>query len=220
MGFGRFRVFVVLRLNSVYAMNKGRLEAFSDGVIAIIITIMVLQINVPRGSGLRALQPVLPMLLGYALSFVYVGIYWNNHHQLLAGVRRIDGRVLWPNMHLLFWLSLVPLATEWAGESYFASAPQAAYGVVLLMASLAFKFLQNRLIIVAGPDSVLAHAVKGDWKGTLSAVAYCFGIAASFWQPWMAGSIYVVVALGWLVPDRRIERTLAHRRTINVLSSR
>lgn len=193
-------------------MSKGRLEAFSDGVIAIIITIMVLQIKVPRGSDLRALQPVLPMLLGYALSFVYVGIYWNNHHQLLAGVQRINGRVLWPNLHLLFWLSLVPLATEWAGESYFAPAPLAAYGVVLLMSSLAFKFLQNRLIVVAGPDSVLAHAVKGDRKGILSAVAYCLGIAASFWQPWVAGGIYVVVALGWLVPDPRIERTLAHHR--------
>jgi uncharacterized membrane protein len=193
-------------------MNKGRLEAFSDGVIAIIITIMVLEIDVPHGSDLRALQPVLPLLLGYALSFVYVGIYWNNHHHLLAGVQRIDGRVLWPNLHLLFGLSLIPLATEWAGESYFAMAPLAAYGVVLLMASLAFRFLQNRLIIVEGPDSVLAHAVKGDWKGTLSAVAYCCGIGASFWQPWIAGSIYVVVALGWLVPDQRIERTLAHRR--------
>lgn len=190
-------------------MQKVRLEAFSDGVLAIIITIMVLQLKVPQGASFAALRPGLPVLLSYVLSFVYVGIYWNNHHHLLSGVSRIDGRVLWPNLHLLFWLSLVPFATEWVGETRFAPAPLAAYGCVLLLAAIAFKLLQASLLAATEPHSVLARAVGRDWKGWLSLVGYGLGIAASFWQEWAAGALYVLVALGWLIPDRRIERGLA-----------
>jgi len=191
-------------------MNKGRLEAFSDGVIAIIITIMVLEIKVPHGADFAALKSVVPVMLGYVLSFVYVGIYWNNHHHLLGSVSKVNGRVLWPNLHLLFWLSLVPFATDWMGENHFAAAPLALYGFVLLMAALAFNVLQNFLVTANGPDSVLARAVAHDWKGRLSPVIYALGIGASFWKPWAGGAVYVLVALLWLVPDRRIERTLAH----------
>jgi uncharacterized membrane protein len=186
-------------------MNKNRLEAFSDGVIAIIITIMVLEIKLPHNGTFAALKPLLPVLLSYALSFVYVGIYWNNHHHLLGGVAQIDGRVLWPNLHLLFWLSLVPIATEWMGENHFAPATLAVYGFVLLLAALTFNVLQNRLIVAGGPDSKLALAVAHNWKGRLSPVCYALGIAASFWNEWVAGGIYVAVALSWLVPNRRIE---------------
>jgi len=193
-------------------MNKSRLEAFSDGVIAIIITIMVLELKLPHGAGFAALQPLLPAFLSYALSFVYVGIYWNNHHHLLGGVARIDGRVLWPNLHLLFWLSLVPFATDWVGENHFAPAPLAAYGFVLLMAAVAFNGLQRRLVAANGPDSVLARAVAHDWKGRLSPLFYALGVAASFWSAWAAGGIYVLVALGWLVPNRRIEQPPADAR--------
>jgi len=189
-------------------MQKGRLEAFSDGVLAIIITIMVLQLKVPHGATFAALRPGLPVFLGYALSFVYVGIYWNNHHHLLGGASNIDGRVLWPNLHLLFWLSLVPFATDWVGETGFAPAPLAAYGLVLLLAAIAFKLLQASLLAVNGPHSVLARAVGRDQKAWLSMLGYALGIAASFWQAWAAGGLYVLVALGWLIPDRRIERTL------------
>jgi uncharacterized membrane protein len=187
-------------------MNKNRLEAFSDGVIAIIITIMVLEIKLPHNGTFAALKPLLPVFLSYALSFVYVGIYWNNHHHLLGGVARIDSRVLWPNLHLLFWLSLVPFATDWMGENHFTSAPLAVYGFVLLMAALTFNVLQNRLIAADGPDSRLARAVAHNWKGRLSPMCYGLGIAASFWNAWVAGGIYVAVALGWLVPNRRLER--------------
>jgi uncharacterized membrane protein len=189
-------------------MNKSRLEAFSDGVIAIVITIMVLEIKLPHQGSFAALQPLWPVFLSYVLSFVYVGIYWNNHHHLLGGVARIDGRVLWPNLYLLFWLSLVPFATDWMGENHFAPATMAVYGLVLFMTALAFNALQRRLIAADGPGSRLALAVKHNWKGRLSPVFYGLGIAASFWNEWVAGTIYVVVALGWLVPNRRIEHTL------------
>ncbi|WP_210521671.1 TMEM175 family protein [Hymenobacter terricola] len=189
-------------------MQKGRLEAFSDGVIAIIITIMVLEIKRPHGDTLAALKPVLPVLLGYALSFVYVGIYWNNHHHLLAGVTKIDGRVLWANLHLLFWLSLIPFATDWMGENHFAPATLAVYGAVLFMAAMTFNILQRKLIALNGPDSVLARAVAHEWKGRLSPLFYALGVAACFWNAWVAGAIYVALALGWLVPNRRIERPL------------
>jgi uncharacterized membrane protein len=190
-------------------MHKTRLEAFSDGVIAIIITIMVLELKVPHGDSFAALKPLVPVFLSYVLSFVYVGIYWNNHHHLLSSARQINGSVLWPNLHLLFWLSLVPVATGWMGENHFAPATLALYGAVLLMAALAYFILQNRLITLnGGPESPLAQAVGRDWKGKLSPVFYLLGIGSSFVLPWLAEAIYVGVALMWLVPDRRIERTL------------
>ncbi|WP_223650041.1 TMEM175 family protein [Hymenobacter psoromatis] len=190
-------------------MQKTRLEAFSDGVLAIIITIMVLEIKVPHGADFAALRPLLPVALSYVLSFVYVGIYWNNHHHLLGSAKQITGGVLWANLHLLFWLSLTPFATGWMGENHFAPATLAVYGGVLLGSSIAYFMLQNRLIAVnGGPDSPLAHAVGRDWKGKLSPVLYVVGIASSFVLPWLAGAAYVAVALAWLVPDRRMERTL------------
>jgi len=189
-------------------MTKNRLEAFSDGVIAIIITIMVLELKVPHAPTFAALAPLLPVMLSYVLSFVYVGIYWNNHHHMLAAARHVSGGALWANLHLLFWLSLFPFATAWMGENHFAAAPTAAYGAVLLMAAIAYWILQQRLIALDGPDSTLKRAVGGDWKGKLSPLAYITGIAASFWLPWVAEALYVGVALVWLVPDRRIEGTL------------
>jgi len=190
-------------------MHKARLEAFSDGVLAIILTIMVLELKVPHGADFPALKPLLPIFLSYVLSFVYVGIYWNNHHHLLSSARQINGSVLWPNLHLLFWLSLVPIATGWMGENHFAPATLAVYGGILLAAAVAYSLLQNRLIALnGGPDSPLAQAVGRDWKGKLSPVLYGVGIISSFVVPWLAGTIYVAVALMWLVPDRRIERTL------------
>jgi uncharacterized membrane protein len=191
-------------------MHKGRLEAFSDGVLAIIITIMVLEIKVPHGAGFAALRPLVPISLSYLLSFIYVGIYWNNHHMMLASVSRISGRVLWANLHLLFWLSLVPFVTGWMGENHFAPATLVLYGVVLLMAGTAYWLLQNIIIREEGPDSLLAAAIGRDVKGKMSPVLYCLGIGASFVNPWLAGSIYVGVALMWLIPDRRIERQLQH----------
>lgn len=191
-------------------MQKGRLEAFSDGVLAIILTIMVLELKVPHGANFAALRPLLPIFLSYLLSFVYVGIYWNNHHHLLSSARQVSGGVLWANLHLLFWLSLTPFATGWMGENHFAPATLAMYGGVLLGSAVAYFILQNSLIAVnGGPDSPLAHAVGRDWKGKLSPVLYCLGIASSFELPWLAGAAYVVVALLWLVPDPRIERTLS-----------
>jgi uncharacterized membrane protein len=190
-------------------MHKTRLEAFSDGVLAIILTIMVLELKVPHGDSFAALKPLLPIFLSYVLSFVYVGIYWNNHHHLLSSAQQINGSVLWPNLHLLFWLSLVPISTGWMGENHFAPATLAVYGGILLGSAVAYYLLQNRLIALnGGPDSPLAHAVGRDWKGKLSPVLYLLGIVSSFWLPWLAGAIYVAVALMWLVPDRRIERTL------------
>jgi uncharacterized membrane protein len=190
-------------------MHKTRLEAFSDGVLAIILTIMVLELKVPHGDNFAALRPLLPVFLSYVLSFVYVGIYWNNHHHLLSSARQINGSVLWPNLHLLFWLSLIPVSTGWMGENHFAPATLAVYGGILLGSAVAYFLLQNRLITLnGGPDSPLAHAVGRDWKGKLSPAFYLLGIASSFVLPWLAGAIYVAVALLWLVPDRRIERTL------------
>lgn len=189
-------------------MHKTRLEAFSDGVIAIIITIMVLELKVPHGDSFAALRPLLPVFLSYVLSFVYVGIYWNNHHHLLTGVSRVSGGVLWANLHLLFWLSMTPVATGWMGENHFAPATLALYGVVLLMSALAFSILQTSLIAVNGSSSMLAQAVGQDWKGKVSLGLYVVGIASSFVSTWVSGACYVVVALAWLVPDPRIERAL------------
>ena len=186
-------------------MGKGRLEAFSDGVIAIIITIMVLELKVPHGSDLASLAPLLPVFLSYVLSFVYVGIYWNNHHHMLQAARKVSGSVLWANLHLLFWLSLVPFATAWMGENHFAALPTAMYGVVLLMAAIAYWILQQRIIAVEGHDSLLARATGNDFKGRLSPLFYLSGIALAFVQPWLSCALYVLVALAWLVPDRRIE---------------
>ncbi len=192
-------------------MHKGRLEAFSDGVLAIILTIMVLEIKVPHGAGFAALQPLLPKFLSYVLSFIYVGIYWNNHHHMLQSTKTINGTIQWANLHLLFWLSLVPVVTGWMGENHFAPATLATYGVVLLMAGVAYWMLQSRIIAHDGPNSTLAYAIGRDVKGLSSPPLYCAGIAASFWHPWLAGAIYVVVALMWLVPDQRIERTLGRQ---------
>jgi uncharacterized membrane protein len=189
-------------------MHKGRLEAFSDGVLAIILTIMVLEIKVPHGADFAALQPLLPVTLSYVLSFIYIGIYWNNHHMMLAGTSKVSGGVLWANLHLLFWLSLVPFVTGWMGENHFAKATLVMYGVVLLMSGFAYWILQGRIIALEGPDSVLARAIGRDLKGKSSPPLYLAGIAASFWSPWAAGAVYVGVALMWLIPDRRIERTL------------
>ncbi len=190
-------------------MNSGRLEAFSDGVIAIIITIMVLELKVPHGENLGALKPVIPVFFSYVLSFVYVGIYWNNHHHLLHACPEVSGRILWANLHLLFWLSLFPISTAWMGENHFAMAPSALYGVVLLMASLAYFILQQAIIASQGADSLLKHAVGRDWKGKLSPILYLAGIAAAFWSPRLSQGIYLLVAVLWFVPDRRIQDVLA-----------
>jgi TMEM175 potassium channel family protein len=194
-------------------MGKSRLEAFSDGVIAIIITIMVLEMKVPRGGSLDSLVPLLPVFLSYVLSFVYVGIYWNNHHHMLYACSKVSGAVLWANLHLLFWLSLFPFATAWMGENHFAAVPSAVYGVVLLMAAGAYWVLQQTIIASEGENSVLKRAVGDDWKGKLSPVLYMIAIAVTFWSPWVAQAIYVSVALLWLVPDRRIEHALKDRIT-------
>jgi uncharacterized membrane protein len=190
-------------------MPKSRLEAFSDGVIAIIITIMVLEMKVPHGADLRALAPVLPVFLCYVLSFVYVGIYWNNHHHLFQAVKHIKGSVLWANLHLLFWLSLFPFVTGWMGENHFATWPVAIYGGVLIMAAIAYSILVRILLAEHGADSVLARAIGSDAKGSLSVVLYVVGIALAFFNPWLGIALYALVALLWLIPDRRIEKTFA-----------
>jgi len=189
-------------------MDKGRLEAFSDGVIAVIITIMVLELKAPHGRELAALAPLAPALLTYALSFVFVGIYWNNHHHLLHAAQHIDGRVLWANLHLLFWLSLVPFTTGWVGEYPSAAIPTAIYGVVFLMAGVAWLLLQRALVKRDGPTSLLARAVGRDLKGKLSALLYASAIVLAFVSAWIADALYVLVALIWFVPDRRIERSI------------
>ncbi|HJV71197.1 TMEM175 family protein [Ideonella sp.] len=189
-------------------MGKSRLEAFSDGVIAIIITIMVLEMKVPHGDSLQALWPLLPVFLSYVLSFVYVGIYWNNHHHMLHACSKVSGPVLWANLHLLFWLSLFPFATGWMGENHFAAWPSALYGVVLLMAACAYWMLQQAIIAAEGPSSTLRRAVGNDLKGKLSPLFYIAGIVSTFFVPWLAELAYVLVALWWLVPDRRIEQAL------------
>ena len=189
-------------------MGRGRFEAFSDGVIAIIITIMVLELKVPHSESLDALLPLLPVFLSYLLSFVYVGIYWNNHHHLLHTCQRVSGAMLWANLHLLFWLSLLPFATGWMGENHFAPAPTALYGVVLLMAALAYYLLQLAIIAAHGPGSVLKRALGRDLKGKLSPLIYIAAITATLGASWVAQALYVAVALMWLLPDRRLERAL------------
>ncbi len=189
-------------------MSKGRLEAFSDGVIAIIITIMVLELKVPRGDNLAALRPLLPIFLSYVLSFIYVGIYWNNHHHMLHATSHVTGLMLWANLHLLFWLSLFPFVTGWMGENHFAPAPSAVYGFVLLMAAIAYWILQQSIISAEGSGSVLKKAVGSDWKGKLSPLFYIAGIISSVWFTSLAPGIYAAVALLWLIPDRRIEHAL------------
>jgi uncharacterized membrane protein len=186
-------------------MSKGRLEAFSDGVIAIIITIMVLELKVPHGTDWAALRPLLPVFLTYVLSFVFLGIYWNNHHHMLHAAERITGKVLWPNLHLLFWLSLVPFVTGWMGENHFAPLPTAVYGVVLLMAGVAFQILARTLVAQQPPGSRLEAALGSDAKGKLSLALYAAAVPLAFVNQWISDAIYVAVALLWLVPDRRIE---------------
>ncbi len=188
-------------------MGKGRLEAFSDGVIAIIITIMVLELKVPHETTFAALRPLIPVFLSYVLSFIYIGIYWNNHHHLLHASRHVNGNTLWANLHLLFWLSLVPFATAWMGENHFAALPVALYGTVLLFAAIAYFVLSRTLIASHGKDSTLAIAVGGDSKGKLSLVIYALAILLSFVNSWLACMLYVLVAIMWLIPDRRIEKT-------------
>lgn len=192
-------------------MGKSRLEAFSDAVIAIIITVMVLEMRAPHGTNLIALRPMLPVFLSYVLSFVYLSIYWNNHHHMLHVTERVTGGILWANLHLLFWLSLIPFTTEWMGENNFASAPTALYGIVLLMAAIAYFILQRTIIRSQGQSSRLAAAVGHDLKGKLSPILYLTAIPAAFISPWIAGGLYVIVALMWLIPDRRIERVISAR---------
>ena len=192
-------------------MNKGRLEAFSDGVIAIIITIMVLDLKVPHGEDFAALKPTVPIFLMYLLSYVYVGIYWNNHHHMLHACGKVTGSILWANLHLLFWLSLIPFTTAWMGENHFASAPSALYGLVLLMAGVAYVILQQLIIAAQGSHSVLKTAVGRDWKGKASPILYILAVICAFWSPAVSEMIYASVALLWLIPDRRIERTLARQ---------
>jgi uncharacterized membrane protein len=190
-------------------MSKSRLEAFSDGVIAIIITIMVLEFKVPHEATWQALIPVAPVFLSYALSFVFVGIYWSNHHHLLQVVEHVNGRVLWANLHLLFWLSLTPFVTGWLGENKFATVPAALYGVVLLCAAIAYFILARSLLSIHSPDSVLATALGADFKGKVSMVIYLVAIPLAFVRSWLACGLYILVAVMWLVPDRRIEKKIA-----------
>jgi uncharacterized membrane protein len=189
-------------------MHKGRLEAFSDGVVAIIITIMVLELKVPEGTTLKDLTPLLPTFLSYALSFIYVGIYWNNHHHMLQAARTVTGPILWANMHLLFWLSLVPFATAWMGEHQLAAAPVALYGGVLIMDAVAYTILMTLLVRHEGPDSPLARAMGRDFKGKVSLACYAVAIPLAFFLPILSLALYVTVAAIWFIPDRRVERTL------------
>jgi len=192
-------------------LGKGRLEAFSDGVIAIIITIMVLELKIPHGADWQALRALIPVFLSYVLSFVFLGIYWNNHHHLLQAVRHVNGRILWANLHLLFWLSLIPFVTGWMGENHFAARPVAAYGAVLLCAGVAYFILTRALISHHGMDSALATALGRDFKGKVSLVLYAVAIPFYFLTPWLACGLYVLVAVMWLIPDRRIEDALGEK---------
>jgi uncharacterized membrane protein len=196
----------------VEQVSKGRLEAFSDGVIAIIITIMVLEMTVPHGADLASLAPLTPVFTSYVLSFVYLGIYWNNHHHMLQAVRHVNGRILWSNLYLLFWLSLVPFVTGWMGENHFAALPVALYGVVLLMAAIAWYILSRALIGLHGQDSALAKALGSDAKTRVSVVLYVAAILLSFVNRWVAVGLYALVSVMWLIPDRRIEKTLTESR--------
>ncbi|MDE3181352.1 MAG: DUF1211 domain-containing protein [Acidobacteriota bacterium] len=189
-------------------MSKGRMEAFSDGVLAVIITIMVLEMKSPRGTRLAAMRPLIPVFLSYVLSFIYIGIYWNNHHHLLHATQRVNGATLWANLHLLFWLSLVPFTTAWMGENHLASWPVAVYGIILLLAGVAYFVLAGNLIALHGRDSLLAKSLGSDVKTKISIAIYAASILLAFVRPWIACAGYVVVALIWLVPDRRIERML------------
>ena len=193
-------------------MKTNRLEAFSDGVIAIIITIMVLEMKVPQGTDWAALKPLLPVFLSYVLSFAYIGIYWNNHHHLLHATRRVNGSIMWANLHLLFWQSLIPFVTRWMGENHSAALPAALYGVVLLMAAIAYLILQCAIVADQGRDSALAAAIGRDFKGKLSLACYVIAIGLAFVNQWMADALYVFVAVMWLIPDRRMERVVEQRR--------
>jgi uncharacterized membrane protein len=193
----------------VSKMEKTRLEAFSDGVIAIIITIMVLELKIPHGSDLAAIQPLLPVFLSYVLSFIYIGIYWNNHHHLLRATERVNGKILWANLHLLFWLSLIPFTTGWMGENHFDPLPTAMYGLVLLCAALAYTLLQNLIIRHHGVDHILASAIGKDWKGKVSLAFYIAAIPLAFLNQWIACAFYIIVAAIWLIPDRRIESKIS-----------
>jgi uncharacterized membrane protein len=192
-------------------MNTGRLEAFSDGVIAILITIMVLELRIPHGADWEALRPILPVFLTYVLSFLYLGIYWNNHHHMLYATHQINGKILWANMHLLFWLSLVPFVTGWMGENHFAPLPTAIYGVVLLLAAIAYYILQRMIIAQQGTDSKLQAAIGKDIKGKISPLIYLAAIPLAFVSQWISDGLYVLVALMWLIPDRRIESKLSEK---------
>jgi len=189
-------------------MGKGRLEAFSDGVLAIIITIRGLEMKVPHGTELSDLAPLLPVFIRYVLSFIYIGIYWNNHHHMMHAVHKVSGSVLWTNIHLLFWLSLIPFVTGWMGENHFATVPVAVYGFVLLMAGVAYYFLAHCLSGIHGKDSTIAKALGRDWKGIASVIIYAIGIVLSFVHPWIGFGLYTVVAAIWFIPDKRIEHTL------------
>jgi uncharacterized membrane protein len=186
-------------------MKKGRLEAFSDGVLAIIITIMILEIKVPHGHEVKDLLPLIPVFLSYVLSFIYIGIYWNNHHHMLHTVKKVTGGILWANLHLLFWLSLVPFATGWMGENHFTPMPMALYGIILLMAAFAYVILQRQIIKTHGADSILSKAIGKDLKGKLSPLIYIFAICTAWISVWISAAAYIFVALIWLVPDKRIE---------------
>jgi uncharacterized membrane protein len=188
-------------------MGKGRLEAFSDGVMAIIITIMVLELKVPHGADFAALRPLIPVFLSYVLSFVFLGIYWNNHHHLLQAARQVNGRILWANMHLLFWLSLIPFVTAWMGENHFAATPVALYGVVMLFSAIAYTILSVSLVAHHGQDSPLAIAMGRDYKGKISLMLYTLAIPLAFVNSWLACGMYATVSIIWLIPDRRIEKT-------------
>ncbi|HTN21918.1 MAG TPA: TMEM175 family protein [Pelobium sp.] len=192
-------------------MNKSRMEAFSDGVLAIIITIMVLEIKVPHGAELADIKPLLPVALSYVLSFIYVGIYWNNHHHMMHTVKKVSGAILWANLHLLFWLSLIPFATGWLGENHFEALPLALYGFILLMAAIAYWLLQNVIIKTHGENSILAKAVGKDLKGKASPIIYIVAMIASFYVGWLAIALYIFAALIWLIPDKRIEVILEHQ---------
>jgi uncharacterized membrane protein len=196
-------------------MNRTRLEAFSDGVLAIIITIMVLEIKVPHGNDFAALKPLIPVIVSYVLSFIYIGIYWNNHHHLLHTVKSVNGSILWANLHQLFWLSLIPFTTGWIGENHFDPIPMAVYGFVLLMAAVAFYILQTVIVKTQGEHSILARAIGSDLKGKMSLVLYLIAIGSNFVSQWISGSIYILVALIWLIPDKRIEIILTSENEIN-----
>ncbi len=189
-------------------MNKSRLEAFSDGVLAIIITIMILEIKVPKDSSFDSLTPLIPVILSYVLSFVYVGIYWNNHHHMFQVVKKVNGSVLWGNLFLLFWLSLIPFATSWIGSQNFEAVPMSVYGFILLMCAISYTLLQNQIIKLEGKDSILYKVVEKDKKGKISLACYISAVPLAFVSPWISGLLYITVALVWIIPDRRIEKQI------------